>query len=503
MNLPETSETAGATFSKLQPAAIAPADDSTKAEGRLHNLLGALRAEFNRLVDLLKIPPPINSQVLQRILVMEQHIILPIKAAWIAILLKPSYFGAWVGEAAKILDVSPRSAFSFFWVYVGLNIAAGVMIVMVRRIPPAARELTVFLITLVDGIFLGVLTVVTGGYNSPLYWIFLGLIVRTAVSVPRATSQLLLNLTLSACFIMAGIIDSYVALNLTETDKHVLELYAADNPAEPLLLRLILLLLMTLCCYAAQVLLERQRRAMEEAREFAMREGQLRSAGRLAAEFAHQIKNPLAIINTAAFSLRRALREAKGDPLEQIHMIQEEVERADRIITQVMGYAQLSEGHVEKLDVIEELDQAIARVFPQAAHYPHQLRKSYGGSYPALLMQRRHLSETFINVLQNAREALPNTGGNVSVQARCLEDQSVEVCIRDDGPGIPPDKLGRIFEAYYTTKEKGSGLGLATVKHNVELYGGWVRVESELGKGACFTLLFPAKTQMRIALNIE
>ena len=72
-------------------------------------------------------------------------------------------------------------------------------------------------------------------------------------------------------------------------------------------------------------------------------------------------------------------------------------------------------------------------------------------------MQKRHLSETFINVLQNAREALPATGGNVFVQARCLEDQSVEVCIRDDGPGIPPEKLGRIFEAYYTTKDQGIG----------------------------------------------
>jgi signal transduction histidine kinase len=462
-------------------------------------VLSALRSEFNRLIDLLKIPPPITSQVLQRIVVMEQHIILPIKAAWIAILLRPSYFGAWVGEAAKNLDVSPRSAYTFFWVYVGANLVAGILIVLVRRIPPSARELTVFLMTLIDGIFLGVLTLVTGGYNSPLYWLFLGLIVRTAVSVPRATSQLLLNLTLSACFIMAGVIDSYVALNLTDTDRHVLELYGTDNPAEPLLLRLVLLLLMTLCCYAAQVLLESQRRAMEEAREFAMREGQLRSAGRLAAEFAHQIKNPLAIINTAAFSLQRALRENKGNPVEQIQMIQEEVERADRIITQVMGYAQLSEGHVEKLDVVEELDQAIGRVFPQAAHYPHQVRRLYHGGFAPLLMQRRHLSETFINVLQNAREALPSSGGNVFVQARCLEDQSVEVCIRDDGPGIPPDKLGRIFEAYYTTKTKGSGLGLATVKHNVELYGGWVRVESELGKGAAFTLLFPAKTQMKNA----
>jgi signal transduction histidine kinase len=429
---------------------------------------------------------------------MEQHIILPIKAAWIAILLRPSYFSSWIGETAKDLDVSARAAYSFFGVYVATNLIAAGLILSVRRIAPGLRELTVFAMTLVDGIFLGVLTVVTGGYDSPLYWLFLGLIVRTAVSVPRATSQLLLNLTLSTCFIVAGVIDSYVAPNLTDTEQHVLELYATDNPAEPLLLRLVLLLLMTLCCYAAQVLLERQRQAMEEAREFAMREGQLRSAGRLAAEFAHQIKNPLAIINTAAFSLHRAVREAKGNPLEQIQMIQEEVERADRIITQVMGYAQLSEGHVEKLNVLDELDLAIERVFPQAAHYPHQVHRSYKGNFPPLLMQRRHVSETFINVLQNAREALPPEGGSVFVIAQCHEDQSIEVSIRDDGSGIPPEKLGRIFEAYYTTKQKGSGLGLATVKHNVELYGGSVRVESELGKGARFVLLFPAKTQMKM-----
>ena len=73
----------------------------------------------------------------------------------------------------------------------------------------------------------------------------------------------------------------------------------------------------------------------------------------------------------------------------------------------------------------------------------------------------------------------------------------MEISVRDDGPGIPPDKIERIFEAYYTTKEKGTGLGLAIVKHNVELYGGTVRVESELGKGAEFTVIFPAKALMK------
>ena len=82
------------------------------------------------------------------------------------------------------------------------------------------------------------------------------------------------------------------------------------------------------------------------------------------------------------------------------------MERSDHIITDIMGYAQLSEGRVEKLSVTEELDHAIEQVFPPAAGYPVVVHREYGSNLPPLLMLRRHVSETFINLLQNAREAL-------------------------------------------------------------------------------------------------
>ena len=230
-----------------------------------------------------------------------------------------------------------------------------------------------------------------------------------------------------------------------------------------------------------------------------MREGQLRSAGRVAAEFTHQIKNPLAIINNAAYSLQRAIKQNKPVSPDQIQIIQEEVEHSDKIITQIMGYAQLSEGHVERLNLVEELEKALAQVFPPAAGYPVHVHRDYPDEFPPMFMQRRHLADTFVNLLQNARDALGEKGGNVFVWARCQSDYSVEVSIRDDGPGIPPDKQEKIFEAYFTTKEKGTGLGLASVKHNVELYGGTVRVESALGKGARFVLLFPARALIKLA----
>jgi signal transduction histidine kinase len=246
------------------------------------------------------------------------------------------------------------------------------------------------------------------------------------------------------------------------------------------------------------VLLERQRLAIFEAGEFAARENQLRSAGRLAAEFAHQIKNPLAVINNTVFSLQRAGQAGKPPAAEQIEIIQEEVARADKVITQIMGYAQLSEGRVEKLAVTEELDRAIMLVFPPAMPTPVRVRREFGHGFPALFMQRGHLLEIIVNLLQNAREALGH-GGEVVVAARPYRDHSVEISVGDNGPGIPPDKIERVFEAYYTTKEKGTGLGLAIVKHNAELYGGTVRVESELGKGAKFTVIFPAKALMKFS----
>ena len=268
-----------------------------------------------------------------------------------------------------------------------------------------------------------------------------------------------------------------------------------ENASEPDIPKFIVLWMLTACCYGVQVL----RRTIEESREFAVREGQLLYAGRLSAEFAHQIKNPLAIINNAVFSLQRAVKEGRTDISKQLEIIREEVERSDKIITQIMGYAQLSDGHVEKLDLVDEVDNAIEQTFPRGMETGVRIERQYAPHLPPLLMQRQHLSQILINLLQNAREAL-NGKGRIIVSVVWRTDQSVEITITDNGPGIPVDKVEKVFEQYYSTKEKGTGLGLAIVKHNVELYAGKVRAESKLGKGARFVLTFPAKTVMNPAV---
>jgi len=572
--------------------------DAWRSQGPLGGLVRTCARLLRKGVALLEIPTPEAEELLRRVTTMERYIILPVKAVAIVMLLLPA-FNSWIKNAIEELNVDAHEWTRYFlWYYVPINVVIAGILLALRRLPLGLVQWAVFISGLLDIILVSALTVFTAGYQSFSYWLFLALIVRSAVGVPRATSQLALHFTIIACYtmtavILPGVANSLEAQQRTEekerqaknrhldADRKALQARPAPisppaaeylltaalgalrlaaplpigpppfvlpqarkaatprltNPppavpagprprpmpgrvanapdvtreesrwtaielegqAQPLLVRLALLVLMAACAYGVQVLFERQRKAEEEAREAALRDGQLRAAGRLAAEFAHQIKNPLAVINNAAYSVQRALKQRRPVSPEQIQIIQEEVGRSDRIITDIMGYAQLSEGRVEKLSVTEELDHAIERVFPPAAAYPVVVHREYGTDFPPLLMLRRHVSETFINLLQNAREALDGRGGNVLVRAQCGANRSIEVTIGDDGPGIPPDRREQIFEAYYTTKEKGTGLGLATVKHNVELYGGTVRVESELGKGARFILIFPAKTLMTLA----
>jgi len=481
---------------------------------------------------LLAIQRPEPARQAERIVVMQRNMVLPAKFGILAVVLCYLYYSGWTYEIERTRKVWQDMLEGFLWIYLVCNVIAYVVLFLWRRFPTALFQWLAFTLGLLDGLFVAGLTIITGGFESIAFWVFPGLIVLNALSIPLATPQIVLNLLLSVFYITAVFQNPKIGENelallavpgrrvppqptnappratlssndipgaaarprkrLWQEDEQLAE-QTEEIPTEPLLLRVSVLWLLTICCYSVDVLAERQRRAEEEAHEMGLRQGQLRSAGRLAAEFAHQIKNPLAIINTAAFSLQRALKDGRGDAGKQLQIIQEEIERSDKIVTQIMGYAKLSEGRIEKLNFDEELERALEQVFPPAVGFPVKVERRCESGLPPLLMQRNHLDEMLVNILQNSREALGKAGGRVSVNARRLSENLIEISIANNGPPIPGDKLERIFEAHYTTKEKGTGLGLAIVKHNVELYAGSVRAES-LGKGVRFVLVFPAKT---------
>ncbi len=417
---------------------------------------------------------------------------LPVKLVFIGMILYSFKSTPWFEQSYAFDVMATETVQLIFWFYLMANVVFIAILLAAERVPLAVVQWSVVTSSLADALLIAGLALLSGGLDSILFWLFVTLIIRNSATVPPGVTQLLLNFAIALCYALVGVLDVSVLSNLDDTTLRALDMTPHEDLGEPFFLRLFVLLLTTASCFGAQLLLERQEIALAEMAEFAARENQLRSAGRLAAEFAHRIKNPLAIINNAAFSLERSLRENKNSAAEQIGIIQEEVARADNVITQIMGYAQLTEGRVERLDVVEELERAIAQVFPPAVPTQIQIHRDYAEHFPPLLMQRSHLSEIFLNLLQNARDALGGKG-NISIIAARKRNYAIEISVCDDGPGIPWEKMERIFEAYYTTKEKGSGLGLSIVKHNAELYSGDVRVESKLGQGAAFTVTFPAK----------
>ncbi len=381
-----------------------------------------------------------------------------------------------------------------FLVYTVLNVIVGIFLVRAPQLSLKKIEMMVFSVGLLDAFLMGTLTFLIQGFDSNFYWVCLALILHNALAIPVALPQIMLNFFVCAAFMIGGLLDKQIIVPL---DTKLFGLDVAQRNEKPVE-RLIVLVAWALCCYGIQVLFEKQKRAEAEATEFAVRQERLHTAGRLAAEIAHQIKNPLGIIANSAFSLQRAVHEGETAVDEHVQIIRDEVEHADRIITELMGYAQLAEGTVERLEVGDEVDNAILEIFPPAAKYRVEIVKDYEPSLPALLMQKRHLSSVLVNLLQNAREAMRGVG-KIEVSVRYGEKDAVIISIADNGPGIALDKLDKIFEAHFSTREKGTGLGLAIVKHNTEIYGGSVKVQSELGKGTRFTLEFPARILMKLS----
>ena len=446
------------------------------------------RIDWWRLSQLFKSVAPDDGSQRARIRFMERNTVLPVKAVYFLVLVFYLYFVEWPEmDSDRVRWTLLRTIQWFFVFCLIVNVIVGVMLIRMEEFSTRVLREVVFSICLFDALLLAMMTELTGGFESFLFWMFLGLQIRNAISMPIATTQIVANLTVSVIYLCAGAFDIVVARSEEELE---------NITGEPVMLRALLLMLMTACGYGLQVLIDKQRRMEAEEDEFDRRQSQLQASGRLAAEIAHQVKNPLGIINNAAFALGQETNENEVAK-RHVGLIREEVNRADQIITKLMGYAQLVEGRLAKLDVNETLDAAIMQVFPKGSKFDTRIRREYGIALPPLLAQPEHISEVFVNVIQNAREVLGNSG-EIRIKTSYEGDYTFRVVIEDNGPGIPPERLESVFEPYHTTKKNGTGLGLAIVRHNTELYGGTVKIESELGKYTRFNLLFPGRTAIRL-----
>ena len=459
---------------------------------------------FFRIVSTSSVDP---EQQFRRLKLVERDIALPVK---IVVLCITAYFLFFFQHEEIIVrgedvNITLRQVKIVFLAYVVINIFGTIFYLFFNRWPLRVVHWVTLGMSIIDGLVLSALVVVTHGLDSMIYWVFIVLIVRNAISVPIPVTQISLNLITTVAYTTAiSIWMAWIVRHKQqEGDTLVEENHSAvfmieDYEFEGALftIRVFFLVLMTALCYGVQVLFDRDRLAQLEAREYVLRREQLRSTGRLAAEIAHRLKNPLAIINNAAFTLQRHKGENDDSSGKQLDMIRGEVERSDMILTELMGYARLSEGRVEKIDVKEELEDALKEAFPENINFEIRVEQNIPDTLPPLMMQRAHLRQIMLNLLVNAREAA-GKGGVVEVSCLPSPNYFIEFRIKDSGGGVPVEQREQIFEAYFTTKEKGTGLGLAIVKQNTELYGGEIQVESELGKGTEFILNFPTRALLQ------
>jgi len=251
-----------------------------------------------------------------------------------------------------------------------------------------------------------------------------------------------------------------------------------------------------------------ERRALEA---IVTHEQRLSAVGNLAAGVAHEVRNPLNAIAIGLQRLRKEFAPAESEAREEYvrftEIMQAEVGRLNTIVDQFLGLARPSRLILAEEPLVAILEELLTLLSSQALAQKIRVETDLQLGTARVRMDRQQLTHAFMNMLLNAIQAMPGGGvlkvsayeqpgggrqkaeGSKTRESAVLPSAVIEV--KDTGPGIPADHLDRIFEPYFSTKEGGTGLGLAMAHKIVEDHGGAIRVESQAGSGASFIITLP------------
>ena len=228
---------------------------------------------------------------------------------------------------------------------------------------------------------------------------------------------------------------------------------------------------------------------LRESRNELIRAERLATAGRMAASFAHEIRNPLSSMRMLAQMLmqRKDLPVSKRE--QSVGYILEEIERIDGIVKGFMDFARPAALELETHDLNRALEEVLNVMEANLVHHQLKLVKKFDRELPSIQFDRGKVKQGFMNIVLNAMEAM-SEGGTVEVETSRHEDR-VQVEVLDTGVGIPSTDLDQLFEPFFTTKVQGTGLGLVNTKRIMEQHGGDVTIRSDEGKGTRVSFWLP------------
>jgi two-component system NtrC family sensor kinase len=227
----------------------------------------------------------------------------------------------------------------------------------------------------------------------------------------------------------------------------------------------------------------------------------LASVGELAAGIAHEINNPLAVINEEAGLLKDFMDPSLSEPVNSgewtshLDSIQESVFRCRDITHKLLKFVRKTDVELQEHDIHQVIDSVVDGLLGRELALSNiEVNRSYDYGSPRLLTDRNQLQQVFLNILNNAVDALEGKPGKITVATE-RDEKWLRIAITDTGPGITQDQLGKIFLPFYTTKGvgKGTGLGLSVSYGIVKDLGGEIEVESKLNVGSTFTIRLPLR----------
>lgn len=269
------------------------------------------------------------------------------------------------------------------------------------------------------------------------------------------------------------------------------------------------IILITLAWNRALARKVRQRtKALEEAHQHLMQAAKLESVGRLAAGVAHEVKNPLAIIQMGVDFLRTEVSPDK-DTRDVIHDMEDAIQRADGVIKGLLDFSRERQLNMRQTDLNQVLRESLKLVHYELSHHNISVEQALSATLPPVNADPDKLKQVFINLFMNAIQAI-GRDGKISVTSEFSRwkkglgkwqegggkfgpnDKVIIIHVEDTGPGIDPAKVGKVFDPFFTTKPvgQGTGLGLSVCRTIIELHGGEISLRNRDGGGAIVELIF-------------